>query len=125
MRVHSSPSVIASLPICDTGIHGQLRHHSFAWIQRDVAEGRSRKTYPVADVIGRADVDESADAALEQRGDVIVRREGEHVEVRVEGLVDGMRAPVERVLTNGRVDADERLDVLLVEEVADVSGGRV
>ncbi len=81
---------------------------------------RGGMTHPVADVVGRTDVDEGADAALEKRGDVVVCREGEHVEVRVERLVDRVRAPVEGGSANVWIDADERLDVLIVEKVANI-----
>ena len=77
-------------------------------------------THPVTDIVGGADVDKGADAALEQRRDVVVCREREHVEVRVESLVDGARAPVECLPADGWIHAEAVLNVLLVEEVGDI-----
>ncbi len=58
-----------------------------------------------------------------------MRREGGCVEGLPEGLADSVGVPLERVPTHGWVHAEERLDVLLIEEVADVperaSGDRV
>ena len=52
-----------------------------------------------------------------------MRREGEHVEVRLEGLVDGVRAPVECLPADGWIHTEAVLDGLLVKEVGDVPEG--
>ena len=81
------------------------------------------ETHPVANEVRRADVDEGADAALEQRGEVVVRGEGRRVERLPEGLTDGVRVPLEVGPAHGWIDAEERLDVFLIQEVGDVPEG--
>ena len=51
-------------------------------------------------------------------------REREHVEVRVEGLVDGARAPVKCLPAEGWIHAKAILDVFFAKEVADISEAR-
>lgn len=76
---------------------------------------------PVADPVELADVDQRAHAALEQRGDVVLRLV-RGVQVRVEGGADGGRARGE-VACDGRVDAEEVVRGGLREVVRDVSVG--
>lgn len=80
-------------------------------------------SYPVADEIRGADVDERTDATLQERADVVLRGEPEVVKVRPEGLFDVGRVPAEVAAHHGRVDPKQLLRALAVEEVADVSAG--
>lgn len=104
-------------------VNGDCQRHRYSgggyYESRQRQEG-GRKTHPVTDEVGRADVDERADAALEQRGEVVVRREGGEVEGLRERPVDGEGVPLEVGPAHGRVHAEKRLDVFLVEEVTDV-----
>lgn len=103
--VHSSPSVIFSLPTCQ-------RSRS----ARNARRGRT-ETHPVADPVVRTDVDEHADTPLEKRAEVELRRE-HHVHRCVEAHADVLVAGGE-VCGEQRVDANRLPDVRAVEEGID------
>lgn len=80
----------------------------------------SRNTHPIADVIGGANIYEGTDTALQERADVELRREPVVVEVCPERRVD-IRSAVAEVSLPGRVNAEEILRALVIEELADLS----
>ncbi len=76
-------------------------------------------SHPVADVIGSADVYEGADSSLKERTDIVLRGEPVVVEVRPKRLAD-IRSAMAEVPLPRRVDAEEILRALVVEELANL-----
>lgn len=81
------------------------------------------RTHPISDPVVRADVHEHADAALEQRREVVVRAVAVQVEARDELEVHAPGGHAE-VAAHGGVDADRVLHGWEAQVILNVTGGR-
>lgn len=107
-----------SVPIWTKGLTDQ--HVSHTPKDDESRDAKLQGTHPVADIVRRADVHESAHAALEQRGEVERRRPRIPVVRRLERVEDRARLVLERPTLRG-VDAQQVLRHVAAQEVDHVS----